>query len=105
MRTAVLPAMLAHGAFLRWPPWPAAGLRLTNSPEECALFAFPPQPGHGPCGPHHLLTSQYLHQFRNRLQLSVVGPSEHDRLELRIEGPKRDPLVAQESDLFALSLS
>ena len=46
MRTAALPGMLSHGAFLRWPSLQAAGLALTTSPEECALFAFPPHPGH-----------------------------------------------------------
>src|SRR5262249_8236351 len=40
MQPPVLPGMLVHGAFLRWPPWPAAGLRLTSSPEECALSFF-----------------------------------------------------------------
>jgi hypothetical protein len=39
--------MLAHGAFLQWLPWQAAGLGLTTlQAEERALFAFPPLPGH-----------------------------------------------------------
>jgi hypothetical protein len=32
--------MLAHGAFLRWPPWLAAGLGEANQPEECAISLF-----------------------------------------------------------------
>jgi len=32
--------MLAHGAFLRWPPWRVAGSWLNNSPEECAISLF-----------------------------------------------------------------
>ena len=32
--------ILSRGAFLRWPPWPAAGLLLNNSPEECAISLF-----------------------------------------------------------------
>jgi hypothetical protein len=32
--------VLVHGAFLRWPPRQAAGLRLTKSPEGCALSFF-----------------------------------------------------------------
>jgi hypothetical protein len=37
---------LAHGAFLRWPPWPAAGFGFANSqqPEECAISLLPPSP-------------------------------------------------------------
>src|SRR6516162_1561472 len=32
--------MLAHGAFLRWPPSWAAGLGEANQPEECAISLF-----------------------------------------------------------------
>jgi hypothetical protein len=34
--------MLCHGAFLRWPPWQAAGCGLANPnrPEECAISHF-----------------------------------------------------------------
>jgi chaperonin GroEL len=35
-----------HGAFLRWPPWQAAGWWLDNPPEECATSLFPHQSGH-----------------------------------------------------------
>jgi hypothetical protein len=40
MRTPASPGRLSHGAFLRWPPWQAAGLGFPNSPEECAFLLF-----------------------------------------------------------------
>src|SRR5262245_16017453 len=39
-RPSSSPGMLAHGAFLRWPPWRAAGSWLNNPPEECAISLF-----------------------------------------------------------------
>jgi hypothetical protein len=54
-----------HGAFLRWPPWQAAGWWLDNPPEECATSLFPHQSG------HHLMQvhSDYIQMFEETRRL------------------------------------
>jgi hypothetical protein len=46
LRALPVSGTVLHGAFLRWPPWQAAGWWLDNPPEECATSLFPHQSGH-----------------------------------------------------------
>src|SRR5215813_6498657 len=48
LRARIFLDTLAHGAFLRWPPWQAACWSCTSPTGRMRHFSFPPEPGHDP---------------------------------------------------------
>src|SRR5262249_49454827 len=48
LRARIFLDTLAHGAFLRRPPWHAAGWSCTEPTGRMRPFSFPPEPGHDP---------------------------------------------------------